>query len=95
MRRRASECWLAVVLLVSGILHGEGVAACGAGFIAARPAEGSVVARGAARPGAWVAGRERGSATPLRAWRPRGTGSGRAQSALGGRAAPAPPGRAR
>ena len=56
MRRRASECWLAVVLLVSGILHGEGVAARGVGFIAARPRRASqhqakcLVGMKAARP---------------------------------------------
>jgi len=109
MRRRASECWLAVVLLVSGILHGEGVAARGVGFIAARPAEGSVVARGAARPGAW--GCRRGAwngcaaactAPPrhgLRAGtvstrRPRGARSPRPRPLTGGRRGPAAEGAA-
>jgi hypothetical protein len=65
---------------VSGIWHGEGVAACGGGFIA----------RGRRRAVWWHAarrGRERALAAALRAWRPRGTGSGRAQSALSSSAA--------
>lgn len=56
------------------------MAACGGGFIA----------RGRRRAVWWHAarrGRERALAAALRAWRPRGTGSGRAQSALSSSAA--------
>jgi hypothetical protein len=57
---------LVLVLATCGVcsdFHGEGVAACGSGFIARRRAP--AVWRHAARRSG-----ERASATPLRAWRP-------------------------
>jgi hypothetical protein len=80
----ASASFSLGVAVVSGILHGDGVAASGAGFIA-RGRQRAVWGHAARR------GRERAPAAALRAWRPRGTSSRRVQSALGSRAEPAPP----